>query len=146
MYHNYQKNKQDEQNNSIKLPDYGYNKFLRTLSPNDTNIQIQNNSGDLKWTIEPYSVLNVMINNNLLKINLNDKVIIIPFSSINESKLALPLFQEYLDELKNRDPLLIDKKIKNIINSKIDELKEEIKQIAFDSIDFNDFKNRISNL
>lgn len=125
---------------------YRYNKFLRTLSPNDTNIQIQNNSGDLKWTIEPYNVLNVMISNNLLKINVVNKVIIIPFSSINESKLALPLFQEHLDELKSRDPLLIDKKIENIINSKIDELKEEIKQIAFDSVDFNDFKNRISNL
>jgi hypothetical protein len=125
---------------------YSYNNFLRQLGPNDTNIQIQDNNGLLIWTIEPYNVLNVMINNNLLKINLNNKVIIIPFSSINESKLALPLFQEYLDELKSREPLLIDKKIENIINSKIDELKEDIKNIANDSIDFDDFKTKLSNL
>jgi hypothetical protein len=125
---------------------YSYNNFLRQLGPNDTNIQIQDNNGLLIWTIEPYNVLNVMINNNLLKINLNNKVIIIPFSSTNESKLALPLFQEYLDELKNRDPLLIDKKIENIINSKIDELKDDIKNIANESIDFDDFKTKLSNL
>jgi hypothetical protein len=125
---------------------YSYNKFLRQLGPNDTNIQIQNNDGLLIWTIEPYSVLNLMVNNNLLKINLKNKVIIIPFSSTNESKLALPLLQEYLDELKSRDPLLKDKKIENIINSKIDELKEDIKNIANNSIDFDDFKTKLSNL
>jgi hypothetical protein len=96
---------------------YSYNKFLRQLGPNDTNIQIQNNNGLLIWTIEPYSVLNVMVNNNLLKINLKNKVIIIPFSSTNESKLALPLFQEYLDDLKSRTPLLIDKKLENILTN-----------------------------
>lgn len=125
---------------------YSYDKYLRTLSPTDTNIQIQDDLGNVKWTIEPYNVLNVMVNNNLLKINLLNKVIILTFSSSNESLLALPIFQEYLDELKSRDPLLIDKKIENIINTKIDELKEKIKQIALDSDDFDDFKNKISNL
>jgi hypothetical protein len=125
---------------------YSYNKFLRQLGPNDTNIQIQDNNGLLIWTIEPYSVLNVMVNNNLLKINLKNKVIIIPFSSTNESKLALPLFQEYLDELKSRTPLLIDKKLENTFMLKLDKLKEDIKNIANDSIDFDDFKNKLSNL
>jgi hypothetical protein len=125
---------------------YSYDKYLRTLSLNDTNIQIVDNNGVVKFTIEPYSVLNIMVNNNLLKINLINKVITIPFSSNNEAKLALPIFQEYLDELKSRDPLLIDKKLDNIINSKLDELKDEIKNIVNDSVDFNDFKNKISNL
>lgn len=125
---------------------YSYDKYLRTLSPTDSNIQILNNDGVVVWTIEPYNVLNTMINNNLLKINLVNRVVILPFSSSNEALLALTRFQEYLDELKSRDPLLIDKKLENIINSKLDELKDEIKSIVNDSVDFNDFKNRISNL
>jgi hypothetical protein len=125
---------------------YSYNKFLRQLGPNDTNMQIQDNDGLLIWTIEPYSVLNIMVNNNLIKINLKNKVIIIPFSSTNESKLALPLLQEYLDELKSRTPLLIDKKSENTFMLKLDKLKEDIKNIANDSDDFDEFKNKLSNL
>lgn len=125
---------------------YNYEKYLKTLSPTDSNIQILNNDGLIVWNIEPYNVLNVMVNNNLLKVNLVNKVIILPFSSSNEALLALTRFQEYLDELKSRDPLLIDKKLENIINSKLDKLKDDIKSIVNDSVDFNDFKNKISNL
>jgi hypothetical protein len=100
---------------------YSYDKYLRTLSPNDTNIQIVDNNGVVKFTIEPYSVLNTMVNNNLLKINLINKVITITFSSNNEAKLALPFFQEYLDELKSRDPLLVDNKLEKVIQNKISE-------------------------
>ena len=125
---------------------YSYDKYLRTLSPTDTNIKILDNGGLIIWTIEPYNVLNIMVNNNLLKINLVNKVVILPFSSNNEALLAINRFQEYLDELRSRDPLLIDKKLENIINSKLDDFKDDIKSIVNDSVDFNDFKNRISNL
>ena len=125
---------------------YSYDKYLRTLSPTDSNIQIMNNDGIIIWTIEPYNVLNTMVNNNLLKINLVNRVIILTFSSNNEALLALTRFQEYLDELKSRDPLLIDKKLENILNSRLDVIKDEIKNLVNDSVDFNDFKNKISNL
>jgi hypothetical protein len=123
---------------------YSYKKYLRTLAPNDVNIQIKDNNGNIKWTIEPYSVLSVLVNNNLLKINLENEVIIIAFQSLNEAIMALSLFQEQLDELKSRIPIKIDKKISNFLNNYIS--KEELKQITSESVDFDDFKNRISEL
>ena len=79
---------------------YSWDKFLKPLSETDTNIQIMDNNGISSYTINPYTVVNVMINNNLVKVSLKSgKVVIIPFSTINEAKLALPRIKESIDKI-----------------------------------------------
>jgi len=82
---------------------YSWDKFLRPQSETDTNIQIMDNNGSISYTINPYTVINVMINNNLVKVSLKSgKVIIIPFSTINESKLALPRIKQAIDRINKK--------------------------------------------
>jgi len=82
---------------------YSWDKFLKPVSENNVNIQIMNNSGVVTQTINPSSILNVMVNNNLLKISLkSSRVIIIPFSTINESKLALPRIKQLIDDINKK--------------------------------------------
>jgi hypothetical protein len=93
---------------------YSYDKFLRPITTTDKNIQIIDNTGIVKYTINPFSVINVMISNNLLKINMKQgRVILINFSSSNESKLAISRIQEQLDTLREKTPVLIDKQIES---------------------------------
>ena len=99
---------------------YSYDKFLKPLSSTDRNILIKDNSGIVKYSIEPFSVINVLSNNNLLKINLRGgKLIVIAFSSANESREALRLIQERLDILRAKVPLFIDKEIENYVANEI---------------------------
>jgi len=101
---------------------YSWDKFLKPLSSTDTNLQIMDDNGVVTHTINPYVILNVLINNNLLKISLrSSKVIIIPFSTINESKLALPLIKESIDTLNSKTPLFMSSDIKNYVDSVTDE-------------------------
>lgn len=99
---------------------YSYDKFLRPLTTTDRNIQIIDNNGIVNYTVNPFSVLDIMISNNILKINLRSKrVISIPFSTTNESKLAISKLQEQLDYLKSKVPGFIDKQIENYVEDKI---------------------------
>lgn len=100
---------------------YSWDKFLRPISSTDTNIQVVDNDGLLAHTINPYAVLNVLINNNLLKVSLKSgKVITIPFSTINESKLALPRIKQMIDSLARKSPIFVDNNLKNYVNSVTD--------------------------
>lgn len=96
---------------------FSYNRFLRPLTSTDRNIQILDDNGVVKFTINPFSVINVMVSNNLLKISSKgSKIITISFSTSNEAKLALEKIQIQLDILKERVPVLIDKQIENYVN------------------------------
>jgi len=97
---------------------YSWDKFLKPISSTDTNIQVMDNGGMVTHTINPYAVLNVLINNNLLKVSLKSgKVIVITFSTINESKLALPRIKQMIDAICRRAPIFVDNEIKNYVNS-----------------------------
>jgi hypothetical protein len=99
---------------------YSYDKFLRPITTTDKNIQIIDNTGIVKYTINPFSIVNVMISNNLLKINMKQgRVILINFSSTNESKLAISRLQEQIDVLTEKTPLFIDKQIANYVDDRI---------------------------
>lgn len=99
---------------------YRYDTFLKPITTTDRNIQILNTDGIVTHSVNPFSILDVMISNNLLKINLKSKrVISIPFLTTNESKLAIVRFQEQLDTLKSKVPGFIDKKIENYIEDQI---------------------------
>jgi len=99
---------------------YSYDKFLRPITTTDRNIQILNDSGIVKYTVNPFSVVNVMISNNLLKINMKQgRVILINFSTVNESKLAISRIQEQIDILTEKAPLFIDKQVANYVDNKV---------------------------
>lgn len=100
---------------------YSWDKFLRPLSDTDTNIQVLDNNGIATHTINPYAILNVLINNNIIKISLKSgKVITIPFSTMNESKLALPRIKQLIDVLNSKAPTFVDNELKNYVNSVTD--------------------------
>ena len=99
---------------------YNYNNFLRQISPGDRNIQVLDSTGIVKYTINPFSIINVMVSNNLIKINLkNDKTIILDFYSSIQAKSAIVQLQGHIDTLSQNVPFLIDKNIENYINDKI---------------------------
>jgi hypothetical protein len=98
---------------------YSYDKFLRPLTESDITIKILDNTNDIKFTIDPFVIINASISNNVLIITLKSKSIKIDFSSINEAKLALIRIQDQIDTLIQKVPNLIDKGIKNYVDSLI---------------------------
>ena len=113
---------------------YRYDTFLKPITTTDRNIQILNDDGIVVYTVNPFSVLDIMVSNNLLKINLKSKRIIsIPFLTNNESRLAIVKFQEQLDTLKSKVPGFIDKKIENYVESQIGSSVSYGNGLVFDS-------------
>ena len=97
---------------------YSWDKFLRPVSDTDTNIQILDNSGVITSTINPFAIINVLIHNNIVRVSLKSgRVIDITFSTINESKMALPRIKQSIDKLQKKTPLYINNDLKNYINS-----------------------------
>ena len=97
---------------------YSWDKFLRPLATTDTNIQIMNNSGVVTQTINPYAVINILIHNNTIRIGMKSgQIVIITFSNMNESKLALPRIKQMVDSLQKKKPLFINNEIKNFVKS-----------------------------
>ena len=97
---------------------YSWDKFLRPLATTDTNIQIMNNSGIVTQTINPYAVINILIHNNTIRIGMKSgQIVIIPFSNMNEAKLALPRIKQMVDSLQKKKPMFINNEIKNFVKS-----------------------------
>jgi len=97
---------------------FSWDKFIRPLSGNDTNIQILDNLGIARYTINPFSVLNVAVYNNSVRVSLkSSRVISIPFSSLNEAKLALPRIKQAIDGLQSKTPIFVNNEIKNYVSS-----------------------------
>lgn len=99
---------------------YKWDSFLKPIAEGDTVIQILDNNGLVKYSIDPFSVINTFINNNIIKVNIKGDVILINFSNNNEAKLALPLLQSKIDILKDKNPIFNDKKVENYVKSEID--------------------------
>ena len=96
---------------------FSYDKFLRPLTPTDNEIRIFDNDVNLIYNINPYQISSSIISGNLLKINFRKgKVISIPFSSLNEAKLAIVSFQSQADELITKEPIFIDQQVKNYVD------------------------------
>ena len=79
---------------------YKWDSFLKPLADGDTVIQILDNNGLVKYSIDPFSVINTFINNNIVKVNIKGDVILLNFSTEYEAKMALPILQEQKDLLK----------------------------------------------
>lgn len=98
---------------------YSYNKFLRPLTSSDTNIQIIDNSGIIRYTINPFAIINTFVYNNVVKVDKKNGSISIPFSTSNDAKVALTKIQLQIDTLRKKTPILIDKQIENYVSSAI---------------------------
>jgi hypothetical protein len=94
---------------------YRYNFFLKPLAEGDTTVQIVDNNGIVKYSIDPFSIINIFVKNNIININIKGNKILINFSTANEAKISLPLLQERIDKLKTKIPNFIDKKVENYI-------------------------------
>ena len=82
-----------------------YNSFLNPLSTSDINISIIDSRNQVKYVINPNSVNGVFAVNNLLRIDLRDrKDIFLEFLSSSDAKLALPILQNRINDLKSKRP------------------------------------------
>jgi hypothetical protein len=62
---------------------YNYNTFLKTLSISDKSIKILSIDGAIKYSINPFSIINIRVSNNLLQVSLkNDKLITLDFHQV----------------------------------------------------------------
>lgn len=80
---------------------FTYDTFLVPISTGDTIIKIKDINGDIKFNLDPLSIINIMVSNNIVRVNITNKVILINFSTNDEAKLSLPLLQNQIDELKS---------------------------------------------
>jgi len=109
---------------------YIYNNFLKPISPGDRNIQIIDSTGKITYTINPFSITDTFISNNLIKINIkSQKTIILDFYSTIQAQQALITLQGQIDTLIQNVPFVISKDLENFI----------INQVAYDT-------SQISNL
>ena len=98
---------------------YSYDKIVRPLTESDVTRKILDNTNDIKYTIDPFVIISTSISNNILKITLKSKSILIDFSSINEAKLGLIRIKEQIDTLTQKVPNQIDKQTENYIKDYI---------------------------
>ena len=97
---------------------YNINNFVKVVSQGDRNLQIVDNVGTVKYSINPYQVLNILQNNNLLKVNLKSgKLITIDFQNATEAIESVLILQKTIDELINKTPFTIDKAIENYLSN-----------------------------
>lgn len=117
---------------------YSYNSFLRPINESDRNIKILDDNSNVKYTIDPFSISNVSTSNNILKIDLkSSKIIFLNFSTPNECKEALRLIQEQIDILTEKIPILIDKDVRNYVDSKFIPIDDVDNDFVIDKIGYN---------
>jgi len=119
----YVDNNTTQTNTTYSGASYGYDNFLRPLTSSDRNIKILGIDLIVKYTIDPFNILNTSVINNLIKVNLKStKIITIDFSTSNEAKIALVRLREQIDILTTKTPFLIDKDVQNYVTNVIDTL------------------------
>jgi hypothetical protein len=97
---------------------YNYLNFLRPIFENSRNIQIIDSNGEIKYTINPFFIVNSLASNNLVKINLkNDKIILLNFNNSTEARTALFELQKQIDQLTKKTPIVIEKNIENYVEN-----------------------------
>ena len=105
-------------------------KFLKPINPGDKNIIIYDDNGRAIHTINPYSVINAFVNNNLLRISLaSDRVITLNFITSDLAKSALNTIQVRLEYYKNQNPNFIDKQVEKYVEDVIDNQKRVVDNI-----------------
>lgn len=97
-----------------------YKNFLRPISPGDRYIQVTKDNTVIH-TINPFSIENIYVSANLVKVNLkSDKLILLDFYNITEARAALLILQSQIDTLKSNIPYYVSKDVENYVASEID--------------------------
>lgn len=97
---------------------YIYNNFLKPITQSDRLIQILDSDGVVKYILNPFSILNTQVNNNIVRLSLkNDKIIILDFYSSDEAKSAIVSLQQQIDTLTQKIPLRIEKETENFVEN-----------------------------
>jgi len=93
---------------------YNYNTFLKPLNTGDKNILIFNESGELVYTINPFSILNTQVRGNIITISVKSgRTILLDFLNSNYALNALPILQDRVKTLTREVPNFIDKQVEN---------------------------------
>ena len=96
---------------------YNYNTFLRPLNDGDKNILIFNESGELVYTVNPFSVTNTQVRGNVITISVKSgRTILLDFLNSNFAKDALPILQSRIYTLTENTPNFIDKQLEQWIS------------------------------
>ena len=99
---------------------FSFDKFIKPVISSDENLKIYNDENVLLHSINPFSIKNIKISNNILVISMDsNSVINIAFSTTNESKLSIVKLQSALDLLKEKNPLFMDAKMVKYVNSTV---------------------------
>ena len=94
--------------------------FLRPYNDGDRVVQIYDDKGILLYTLNPYSITNTQVRNNLINISTKSgRVITLDFLNHQISKNALPLLQVRLDLLRDIPPLNPDKETGNYVQEQL---------------------------
>ena len=93
---------------------YNYNTFLKPLNTGDKNVLIFNESGELVYTVNPFSVTNTQVRGNIITISVKSgRTILLDFLNSNFAISALPILQDRVKTLTREVPNFIDKQVEN---------------------------------
>lgn len=119
---------------------YSVLNFVGNISETDKNLIIYNINKEVKWIVNPFTIRNLIRNNNLIRISLNSgKNIILNFSSSNEASEAIVKLQTNIDTLKNTIPQYIDK----LISQYLESIGSTVIGVDLDSKYLSGVKNKI---
>ena len=97
---------------------FSYEKFLRPLRDTDKTIRVYDNNNLPVHTINPFAVLRVFATGLNCNIALTgNRVIVLDFASTAETKLAVTKFQQFVDTLKQKTPVIIDSGVERYIDT-----------------------------
>lgn len=95
---------------------YSLNRFLRPLKETDKTIRIFDDRNFPVHTINPFSVLRVFVTNSNLNIALSgNRTIVLDFDNQEETKEALAKFQSFIDILRQKAPVSVDKETEKYV-------------------------------
>ena len=93
----------------------------------DHVIRIYYSDGTLYNSINPFSIIRTYVSNNLIKINLNkNQILTINLVTTDDARNGLEKLQAQIDILKQRAPVVVDKKIEKQIQA----LKDVVSRIV----------------
>jgi len=89
------------------------------ISTNDKKIHLRNNDNSKSYTISIFKISSSFVDNNLLKIKEkgSNNIVVCDFSTSQEARKALLALQTQIDVVRNEVPFIINKGVKNYINS-----------------------------
>jgi hypothetical protein len=99
---------------------FSLGKFL-VINTGDKKLHLRNDNNSKSYTVSVFNVSTSYADNNLLKIKErgSNTTIACDFSTSNEARQALGLFQLQVDVIRSLKPHILDKGMKNYVDSEI---------------------------